>query len=82
MKPSEIQVGKTYVNKGAGRTRRKVIDIGPQAAPQRWRGDLDRMPAPGTPGVIYQQLGDRGEALYTDRLFINAFAAWAGKEAP
>lgn len=28
MKPSEIRVGKTYRNKGAGRTQRKVLNIG------------------------------------------------------
>lgn len=76
MKPSEIQVGKTYVNRGAGRTRRTVIDIGPHVAPGRWLGDPDKKPAPGTPVVRFEQGGVR------DSLYLQSFAAWAGKEAP
>lgn len=77
MKPSEIQVGKTYVNRGAGRTRRTVIAIGPEHAPTAWWGDPDKRPAAAEPGVVFTQMGGESRALY-----LSSFAAWAGKEAP
>ena len=77
MKPSQIQVGKTYVNKGAGRTRRTVIAIGPDQAPTRWLGDPTKKPPEGSLGVKFDQDG-----VYTERLYLTSFAAWAGKEAP
>lgn len=76
MKPSEIQVGKTYVNNGAGRTRRTVIEIGPEHIPERWLGSSDTKPASGALGVMYEQSGKQR------RLYLESFAAWAGKEAP
>ncbi len=71
MKPIEIQVGKTYVNKGAGMTRRKVLDIGEHVQPPPW----------------VERTGERIVCVeYEDQnrratLPIKSFASWAGKEA-
>lgn len=74
MKPSEIKVGRTYRNKGAGKTKRKVIGIGTDHRPLDWYGDGDP-PAADVPGVLFEDWS--GSAL---RLFLPSFAAWAGSE--
>jgi hypothetical protein len=71
MKPSEIQVGKTYVNRGAGRTRRTVIafldnELGPE-----WYGSGE---PPDGPVVQFEQDGKQRS------LYLSSFAAWAGRE--
>jgi len=71
MKVSEIQVGKTYRNKNAGRTQRKVIAIGDDLRPRIWLGTSQ---PPDEPGVLYEQ-GIKLECLY-----LSSFAAWAGAE--
>lgn len=70
MKPSEIRVGTTYVNCGAGKTRRKVLEISDKCRPRFWRGEG---PPPSEPGVRYLQNGAEG------RLYLSSFAQWAGK---
>lgn len=72
MHPSKIQAGKTYANRGAGRTRRTVIAIGDEHRPEIW---LSPEPRPLEPGVLYEQNGKQ------DRLYLRSFASWAGKEA-
>ncbi|ABM32272.1 hypothetical protein FRC97_22555 [Paracidovorax citrulli] len=74
MSPKEIQVGKTYVNRGQGRTRRTVIAIGPKHVPRCWHGWTK--PPAGTPGVLFEQNGRR------ENLYLSSFATWAGEEAP
>lgn len=80
MKPSDIKVGKTYINRGAGRTRREVIAIESQA-------DFRARPPLGVFGIgdlgnviiVYRQLsGDNIGRVYG--LSLASFAAWAGKE--
>lgn len=72
MKPSDIKVGSTYTNKGAGKTERKVIAIGDEHRPsQFWSPN----PPPEEPGVLYEQKGKQ------DKLYLSSFAAWCGKEA-
>lgn len=72
MSPKKIRVGQTYVNRGAGRTKRTVLGIGDEFRPIEWLTDR---PRPEEPGVFYQQ-GD-----YTGRLYLSMFASWAGREA-
>ena len=73
MKPSEIQVGKTYTNRGAGRTRRTVLAIGDEYRPHEFFSDSD---PPDEPGVMFEQKGRGQHSLY-----LSSFAAWAGREA-
>ena len=72
MKPCDIQVGRTYQNRGAGRTRRKVLEISDQQRPTMWWSDESTRP--NEPGVMYEQDGRIG------RLYISSFAAWCGSE--
>lgn len=71
MKPSAIKVGVTYVNKGAGRTQRKVLAIGKEHCPKMFFGDSDKVP--NEPGVLYEQAG------FQNRLYLSSFAQWCGK---
>ena len=69
MKPSEIQIGKTYRNRGRGTTNRKVLQLKQDIYRQNGRG-VD---------VLYRQIGgpwDGNEA----RLTLESFAQWAGSE--
>jgi len=79
MKPSEIKVGKTYINRGAGRTRRRVLGIGDEHRPPVWLGAGS---VPDEPGVLYEQYtGKRAEDKPTHgKLCLSSFARWAGKE--
>jgi hypothetical protein len=72
MSPNDIQAGKTYTNRGAGKTRRTVIAIGDDHCPAKRGG----YPAPhqAGPGVMYEQDGVRRN------LYLSSFAKWAGKE--
>jgi len=78
MKPSDIKIGVTYRNRGAGRTQRTVIDIGPHIEPS-WEG---RGVPPREPGVRFLPHGlpYEPEKDQTCKLFLSAFAAWAGSE--
>jgi len=71
MKPSDITVGKTYVNRGKGRTRRTVLEISDKLKPF-WYG-----PGSGLGGglVVRYRQGDR-----EDNLYLSSFAAWCGRE--
>jgi hypothetical protein len=76
MKPSEIEVGKTYTNRGAGRTRRTVIGISTEHNDKvPWYGSGS---PPLEPAVLYEQ-NVRGK-MQDGKLFISSFASWAGKE--
>ena len=79
MKPSQVEVGKTYQNRGAGRTRRTVIAIGNEYRPDRYLSHDGFVPLHlrqrDDPGVLYEQNGQQA------RLYLNSFAAWCGKEA-
>jgi hypothetical protein len=70
MKPSEIQVGVTYVNRGAGRTTRKVLAIGNEHRPEKWLSWRDDT-RPDEPGVLYEQKGKQ------HTLYLSSFAKWA-----
>ena len=74
MKKTQIKVGKTYVNKGAGRTKRKVLDLSKNIKPP-WCGSNA---PPDEPGILYEQIG----GLFSGRgkLYLSSFAAWAGRE--
>ena len=70
MKPKDIEVGKTYTNKGKGRTVRRVLDIGNHLdAP--WFSSNKR---PAEHVVKYIQEGRE----YT--LYLSSFASWCGRE--
>jgi hypothetical protein len=69
MKPGDVEVGVTYMNRGAGRTRRKVLAIGNEHRPQEWLSDR---PPPDEPGVLFEQKGKQR------CLYLSSFADWAG----
>ncbi len=71
MTPSAIATGKTYRNRGAGRTTRTVVDIGTHLPPPHW---YSRNPRPEEPVVVFLQRGQRRS------LYLSSFAAWAGSE--
>lgn len=72
MKPSELRVGATYVNRGAGRVTRTILGIGDMHRPKIY---FSNNPPPDEPGVKY--IDNRG---FTGNLYISSFAAWAKKE--
>ena len=74
MKHSEIKVGKTYVNRGAGNTLRKVVAIGPEYLPLTCYSADGKFPD-GSVGVLYAQLGPSGQVLW-----LKSFAQWAKEE--
>ena len=70
MSPSKIEVGKTYCNRGKGRTRRTVLEISDQlTAP--WFSTGER---PNEPVVRYKQNG------VEETLYLSSFASWCGGE--
>ena len=69
MKPSEIEVGETYVNRGAGKTKRRVIAIGADIVPEFW---FSCNPRPDEPGVVFVQKGEMRN------MYLSSFASWAG----
>lgn len=71
MSPKKIEVGRTYRNRGAGRTWRKVQFISMDVKPW-WSSDS--LP-PDDPGVQYIDSNGR-----VDQLFLRSFASWAGSE--
>lgn len=72
MKTDEIVVGRTYTNKGAGRTQRKVLAIGAEHRPKVFWNATGTPPNPDEPGVLFEQKG-------TNRtLYLSSFAAWCG----
>lgn len=70
MQPSDIKVGATYANKGAGTTQRKVIAIGEEHRPRKFFGIGN---APEEVGVLFEQQGKQ------NNLYLSSFAAWCGK---
>jgi hypothetical protein len=68
MKPSQIEIGKTYKNRGAGKTKRTVVDLGTHIKPPWMSDSLE----PNEPGVKYLQ--GNNERM----LFLCSFAKWAG----
>jgi len=69
MKPSEIQVGVTYVNRGAGHTQRKVLAIDYEHQPKLWLSWKETRP--DEPGVLFEQKGKQST------LYVSSFAHWA-----
>ena len=74
MSPMEIKVGKTYANRGKGKTQRKVLAIGPAFRPKQFWNATGTPPNPDDPGVLYEQKGRQAS------LYLASFAAWCGKE--
>lgn len=72
MKPSDIKVGKTYTNKGVGRTQRTVLAIGDEHRPRIFWNATNT--PPDEPGVLYEQKGKK------QTLYMSSFAKWCGKE--
>lgn len=70
MKPKDIEVGKTYVNRGAGKTSRTVLEIGKHLE-ANWYSPNER---PDEPVVKYLQ------GTFESTLYLSSFAAWCGKE--
>ena len=88
MKASDIKVGKTYRNRGAGTTQRKVTGIGLEFRPERRYSTIP--PPDDMPGVEFEQgFGDWSLWTRADqpaprpeprRLWLDSFASWAGSE--
>ena len=74
MKPVEIAVGKTYVNRGKGRTSRKVLRISKDIK-CRW---FSIEPRPADEMVVEYQDVKSGKI---EALYMRSFATWAGKIA-
>lgn len=74
MRPLEIEVGKTYTNRGAGKTTRTVIAIGVEHQPKQYWNATGTPPNSEEPGVAYEQKGK------LRHLYLHSFAAWCGKE--
>lgn len=72
MKPSDIKVGSTYTNRGAGKTRRTILAIGRDQRPERFFSDRE---PPEEDGVLYEQNGKQ------ERIYISSFAGWCGRLA-
>lgn len=72
MSPSKIEVGKTYRNRGAGRTLRKVLEISDQLATP-WYSSA---PRPKDLVVRFVQTNNGKE----ETLYLKSFAAWCGEE--
>ena len=76
VKPVEIAVGKTYVNRGAGKTQRKVLRIGKDIkAP--W---YSRAPRPDEMVVEFVTIKNSGIVSEKSTLYISSFASWASNE--
>lgn len=75
MRKSDIKVGATYINKGKGRTKRKVLEISDTIRP-RWFG----YGFPNEPGVRFEQISNTGRT--TGTLYLHSFAAWCKEEVP
>jgi hypothetical protein len=73
MKPSDIRVGVTYVNRGKGTTRRKVLAIGGEY--MRWYGSP--LTQPKGPGVLFVQECALTKPMQ-NTLSLASFARWAG----
>ena len=67
-----IEVGRTYVNKGAGRTQRTVVGIGDEHRPTVWYSGST---PPDEPGVLY--VDNRGRE---GQLYLCSFQSWAGAD--
>ena len=74
MRAKDIQIGKTYVNRGAGKTTRTVLAIGDEHRPEHWLGTWGTI-APNEPGVLYEQKGVQ------HTIYLSSFATWAKCEA-
>lgn len=73
MSPKDIQISKTYVNRGAGRTVRTVLAIGDEHRPHHWLDVWGILP-PNESGVLYEQRGEQRTS------YLSSFAAWAERE--
>jgi hypothetical protein len=74
VRPEKIEVGKSYANRGAGKTTRTVIAIGEEHRPNQFWNATGTPPNPNDPGVLYEQKGRQ------NTLYLQSFAAWCGKE--
>ena len=72
MSPAKIESGKTYCNRGKGRTQRTVLEISDKLQAE-WFSHLAR---PSEPVVRYSQEGTEAT------LYLSSFASWAGREVP
>lgn len=78
MKPSLIQVGKTYRNRGNGRTTRTVLSIVTDGSIRpHW---FSSSPAPNEPVVVYRQGGSDPDSSRESSLYLRSFATWCGEE--
>ena len=83
MKTTQITVGKTYCNRGEGRTFRTVLSIGDEHRPKVYFSRDGSTPE-GVPGVLFEQRASKGQGkgkVETRTLYLNSFAAWAKCEA-
>ena len=84
MKPNDIKIGKSYVNK-SGRSERFVIDIGGHVKAY-WHSDSE--PPADKIGVMFVDTR-MGKTVYSEKsgkspscFYISSFAQWAKAELP
>ena len=75
MEINEIKVGHTYRSRYKGRATGTVVAIGLLYRPRSWYGNPENQPSETELGVYYRD--NRNE---TGKMFISAFAEWAGSE--
>ena len=73
LKATDLKVGATYCNRGAGTTRRKILGIGDEFRPTQFYSFL---PPPCEPGVEFQCTWTGA----VKRLYISSFLSWVGEE--
>lgn len=78
MSPDQIKAGKTYCNRGAGKTQRYVALITSFDDDQGFPY-IGCKPHKGKRKVCFRQTG-LGKPESTGFLLLEAFAAWAGRE--
>jgi hypothetical protein len=78
VKHSLIQVGKTYRNRGKGRTTRTVLAIVTDGSIRpHW---FSSSPAPNEPVVVYRQGGPDTDSSRESSIYLKSFATWCGEE--
>jgi len=82
VKPSDIKVGESYINKGAGTTIRTVVAIENETPGENspvWWSTKER---PSEKVVTFTTTNRQWKKDKQYHLFIRSFAQWAGKVAP
>lgn len=72
----DVKVGVVFLNRGKGKTKRKVLGVGFEYQPEKWWGDPLTAPT-GEPGVEFETIGGRNNGEVS-RLYMSSFLQWTG----